>query len=234
MIRKIPAGDRHFADMGWLRTHWLFSFGRYFDPENVQFGNLRVFNDDRVAPHTGFKMHDHAEMEIVTIMLAGRLTHQDSTGEPMTIGPHEVQRMTAGTGIRHSEMNQGDEEVHLYQIWFFPWKPGLEPGYEQKRFPAEAFRNALVPLVSGNPADGVISMHAHATVYQGRYQDGESFSYRPDQGRGVFLYVTSGQVNLAGESFGVGDQARMTGETELEFHVAEEAGVILIDVALEQ
>jgi len=234
MIRKIPAGDRHFADMDWLQTHWLFSFSHYFDPENVRFGNLRVFNDDRVAPHTGFRMHDHAEMEIVTIMLDGRLTHRDSTGEPMTIGPHEVQRMTAGTGIRHSEMNHGDEEVHLYQIWFFPWESGLEPGYEQKRFPEERFRNALVPLVSGHPADGVISMHADATVYRGRYEAGQSFPYRPDRGRGVFLYISRGQVDLDGESFGAGDQARITGETDLEFHVTEEAGIVLIDVAIDQ
>ncbi|MEJ2051901.1 MAG: pirin family protein [Calditrichota bacterium] len=234
MIRTIPAADRHFADMGWLKTRWLFSFSHYFDPENVQFGNLRVFNDDRVAPHTGFKMHDHAEMEIVTIMLAGRLTHQDSTGEPMTIGPHEVQRMTAGTGIRHSEMNHGDQEVHLYQIWFFPRESHLDPGYEQKRFPEKIFNNSLVPLVSGAPGDDVISMQADATVYRGRYAPGESFTYRPNKGRGVFLYITTGILNTGDQSFEAGDQARIAGEMNLELKAEEDADFILIDVSLER
>lgn len=129
MIKIIPKGKRHFSDFGWLKTYWLFSFSDYFDPDNTRFGALRVFNDDIVAPGTGFPTHPHREMEIITIVLEGEITHKDSMGNKMVIRAGDVQRMSAGTGIIHSEFNLGDEPVHFYQIWIYPDEAELQPGY---------------------------------------------------------------------------------------------------------
>ena len=231
MIQKIPASDRHYQSLGWLKTYWLFSFGRYFDPENVRFGNLRVFNDDRILPHTGFDTHAHSEMEIVTIVLEGELTHKDSSGGEGTIGPGEVQRMSAGTGIRHSEKNEGDEEVHLYQIWFFPDEEGLEPGYEQKRFPLEAHTERLKPLVQPGGEDGTVSIHAGIRIYQGNLDSGEVLDYEVPEDRGAFIYLTTGEVNIGDLSFGAGDQARVPGPDSLHISGEKESSFILIDVS---
>ena len=162
----IKANQRHFSDFGWLQTHWLFSFANYFDPRNIQFGALRVFNDDLVAPGTGFPTHPHEEMEIVTIVLDGEMTHADSMGNNAVIRTGDVQRMSAGTGLTHSEFNLASQPVHFYQIWIFPDEAGLRPTYDQKSFHPDAWRNRLLPLASGQHLPGTVSFHTDATIYR--------------------------------------------------------------------
>jgi len=231
MINKIPADNRHHQDLGWLRTHWLFSFGKYFDPENVQFGNLRVFNDDFIRPHTGFKPHAHSEMEIVTIVLEGELTHEDSMGNNITIGPGEVQRMSAGTGIRHSEKNDGDEWLNLYQIWFFPDEEGLTPSYDQKQFQLTGNSQSLTALVTPEGADGSVSIHADASIHRGRLGNGETLEYPVEHNRGVFIYLTEGALRINNTDFRQNDQARISEEDSLQLQATESVSFVLIDVA---
>ncbi len=149
MIHTIPAAERHSADHGWLKPTWLFSFADYYDEDNLQFGTLRVFNDDVIAAGTGFGMHGHRDMEIVTVVLDGAVTHQDSMGNKTTIKAGEVQRMSAGTGVMHSEHNRGTGPLHLYQVWFPPRKTGMKPDYEQRDYSAVPRINRLLPVVSG-------------------------------------------------------------------------------------
>ncbi|HKJ68623.1 MAG TPA: pirin family protein [bacterium] len=233
MIQRIPAQDRHYKDMGWLKTYWLFSFGDYLDPANMQFGNLRVFNDDFVKAHTGFKTHQHAEMEIVTLVMSGELTHEDSTGSSGTISPGEVQRMTAGTGIRHSEMNHGDEPVNLCQIWFLPDQSGLEPGYVQQNFRERLASNALIPVVSGGNHSEALSIHADITLWIGDFEGGHSSIYEPGSGRGVFVYVIRGKMKVNDTTLEQFDQARITEEQEVRLDAAEPVHFICIETKLE-
>src|SRR5210317_1860784 len=146
MIEIIKADERHFSDFGWLKTYWLFSFSNYFDPHNIQFGALRVFNDDVVEPGTGFPTHPHEEMEIVTVVLDGEITHEDSMGNKSVIRKGDVQRMSAGTGLTHSEFNLADKPVHFYQIWILPDQRGLSPSYDQKRFDTGLVKNRVYPV----------------------------------------------------------------------------------------
>jgi redox-sensitive bicupin YhaK (pirin superfamily) len=148
MIQVIRASERHFTDYNWLQTYWLFSFADYYDPDNIQFGALRVVNDDVVQPHKGFGTHPHEEMEIITIVLEGEVTHADSLGTKAVIRAGDVQRMSAGTGIRHSEFNLGDVPAHFYQIWLYPDTRGVEPGYGQQSFAAADRTNRLLPVAS--------------------------------------------------------------------------------------
>ena len=228
----IRADERHYSDMGWLRTYWLFSFSNYFDPDNVQFGNLRVFNDDWVAPHSGFPTHSHSEMEIVTIILEGTLTHEDSTGSTIHIGPGEVQRMSAGTGIQHSEMNKGDDPVSFYQIWFLPEESILEPGYKQMKFDVDSFRNKLKPIVSGDGQSDILHIAADATIYRSRLDEGQELEHNIEKERGAFLYITEGSLRINGDTLNAKDQARIPGEMSLEMSAAEETQLLLIDVSL--
>src|SRR5512139_2308538 len=166
MIQIIPADKRHFSDFGWLKTYWLFSFSNYYDPSNIQFGALRVFNDDVVAPGAGFPTHPHEEMEIVTIPLQGEMTHEDSMGNKGVIKANDVQRMSAGTGLTHSEFNLADKPVHFYQIWIFPDSKGLNPTYDQRSFSPVTFRNRLVPVASGQGIPETVTFHTDATIYR--------------------------------------------------------------------
>ena len=156
MITKISSSSRHHADHGWLSTYFLFSFAEYYDPQNLEFGNLRVFNDDTIAPHSGFSEHDHDNMEIVTIVHEGTLTHRDSMGSVGAISAGEVQYMSAGTGVTHAEMNDGGVPVHLFQIWLYPNEKNAAPRYEQKRFlkpfPQQQYRLPLMDAQSFVPA----------------------------------------------------------------------------------
>lgn len=166
MIDIIKADQRHFSDFGWLQTYWLFSFSDYYDPHNIQFGALRVFNDDVVAPETGFPTHPHEEMEIVTLVLEGEMTHQDSMGNKTVIKAGDVQRMSAGTGLTHSEFNLTDKPVHFHQIWIYPDTKGLAPSYDQESFDAEAWANRLLAVASGQGIDGAVTFHTDATIYR--------------------------------------------------------------------
>ncbi|HJQ27355.1 MAG TPA: pirin family protein [Blastocatellia bacterium] len=232
MIQTIKADERHFSDFGWLKTYWLFSFDTYYDPANVQFGALRVFNDDVVAAQSGFPTHGHREMEIVTIVLRGEVTHKDSMGNHTTIGAGEVQRMSAGTGITHSEYNLKDEPVHFYQIWILPGERRLQPSYDQKRFGTEARRNRLLAVASGQTADGAVTMHTDATIYMADFDAGQASDYELAEGRGAFIYVTEGRLQVNGTQLAAKEQARITGERRLQLSADDQASFIFIDVPL--
>ncbi len=230
-MQVIRAEDRFHLESDWLSAYWLFSFDRYYDPNNVTFGPLRVFNHDTVAGGGGFPTHPHREMEIVTYVLDGELRHKDSTGGAGMIRAGEVQRMTAGTGVAHSEFNPSETEiVRLLQMWVLPERPGLTPSYEQKRFTTEQRTGALLPIASGQDAPGVVKIHQDVTFYVSRLRAGDSVAHELKPERRAFFYVIDGEVTLNGERLGAGDQARVTDVTKLEIAGARESEVILINL----
>ena len=230
MIQTIRASERHFSDFGWLKTYWLFSFDHYHDPANVQFGSLRVFNDDVVAPNNGFPTHPHREMEIITTVLAGEVTHEDSMGNRTVIKAGEVQRMSAGTGITHSEYNLGDTPVHLYQIWIIPDERRLKPSYDQRSFSAEARKNRLLPVASGQGLPDVVTLHTDSTIYLADFEAGHSAELPVKDSRGVFVYVSSGDLGIDGERLATKDQARIKNVGALKLEAYDDTSFILIDV----
>jgi quercetin 2,3-dioxygenase len=230
-MQIIKAKDRFHLESDWLSAYWLFSFDRYYDPNNVTFGPLRVFNHDTVEGGGGFPTHPHREMEIVTYVLEGALRHKDSTGGAGLIRAGEVQRMTAGTGVAHSEFNFSEEApVKLLQMWVLPERAGLTPSYEQKRFTTEQRAGALLPIASGQDAPGAVKIHQDATFYVSRLREGDRVAHRLKPGRRAFFYVIDGEVTLNGERLGAGDQARVTDVTELDIAGEREGEVILIDL----
>lgn len=230
MIKIISKKERNFNDFGWLKTYWLFSFADYFDPENIQFGALRVFNDDIVEPGQGFGTHPHKEMEIVTIVFHGEITHEDSMRNKAIIKAGEVQRMSAGTGITHSEFNFGSDPAHFFQIWILPDVAQLKPSYEQKQFSFESTKNGLLPLVSGKGMPETVSIHADVTFYRGNLEPGKSAGYSMEENRRVFVYVTDGAMDIQGQSLHTNDQARIDLEENLIFTGTSPAEFLLIDV----
>jgi redox-sensitive bicupin YhaK (pirin superfamily) len=230
-MQIIKAKDRFHLESDWLSAYWLFSFDRYYDPNNVTFGPLRVFNHDTVAGGGGFPTHPHREMEIVTYVLEGALRHKDSTGGAGLIRAGEVQRMTAGTGVAHSEFNFSEEApVKLLQMWVLPERAGLTPSYEQKQFTSEQRAGELLPIASGQGAPGAVKIHQDATFYVSRLRAGDRVGLRLKPGRRAFFYVIDGEVTLNGERLGAGDQARVTDVTELDIAGEREGEVILIDL----
>ncbi|HEU4535537.1 MAG TPA: pirin family protein [Polyangiaceae bacterium] len=200
------AGERGVANHGWLRSRHTFSFGGYYDPSWSGFRNLRVINDDRVDPAQGFPTHPHRDMEIVSYVLEGALEHKDSMGTGSVIRPGDVQRMSAGTGVRHSEYNASrDEPVHFLQIWIMPDKTGIAPGYEQKSFPPAARAGKLVVVASKDGREGSVTVHADALLYAGVFADGERTTYEVAAGRHVWLHVAKGSVRVAGVRLEAGD-----------------------------
>ena len=230
MIEIIKADQRHFSDFDWLKTYWLFSFSSYYDPHNIQFGALRVFNDDVVAPGTGFPTHPHEEMEIVTIVLAGEMTHEDSMGNRTVIKAGDVQRMSAGTGLTHSEFNLGKDPVHFYQIWIYPDQNGLQPTYDQKTFKDQDWSNCLLPVASGQSIENAVSFHTAATIYRCKIEAGRSVTHVPEKGRRLFVYLTDGQITVNAHVLNAKDQARMDTHGPVEFAGHKESEFILIDV----
>ncbi len=227
----IKADQRHFSNQGWLKTYWLFSFSNYYDPENIQFGALRVFNDDVVVGDgEGFPMHPHQEMEIITLVLDGEITHEDSMGNKTVIRPGEVQRLSAGTGITHSEFNLGKVPVHLYQIWILPGQKRLKPSYDQKRFDPEQWHNHLLPVASGQKLDGSVSFHADATIYRCRLDSGKNISLPLRDNRGIFIYPASGELSVNGENLRAHDQARIGSGKTVNLGAVQTTEFILIDV----
>lgn len=215
MIELIPAERRHVRDFGWLKTYWLFSFDDYHDPHNLKFSSLRVFNDDIIAPHSGFPLHAHKEMEIVTVMLAGELTHEDSLGNRATIRAGDIQRMTAGRGIRHSEFNHGDAPVHLYQLWFEPRTPGLRSDFQEYNFLDSAGGSSFQALVSGcEEIQAPLQINADVVVYRHVFGPGETM-IRPCQRRSLFCYLTAGSLVVRGATVEAGDQLRITEEDQI-------------------
>lgn len=232
MFKKIDAAKRYFSDFGWLKTFWLFSFSNYYDPDNIQFGGLRVYNDDVVLAGKGFGTHPHENMEIITVVLKGAVTHKDSMGNATTIRENEVQRMSAGTGITHSEYNDGTEPVHFHQIWFLPEHEGVEPSYEQKEFDPASWKNTLFPIASGQGIEGAVSFGSKADLYRCALDAGKKVTYDVTDDRKVFLYVISGHVSVNGEhELAQNDQLRIDLETHLEITASEDADFTLIDAA---
>ena len=230
MMRIIRANERHFADYGWLQTYWLFSFAEYYDPENIQFGALRVVNDDVVQPHKGFGRHAHDEMEIITIVLEGEVTHEDSIGTKAVIRAGDVQRMSAGTGIQHSEFNLGDVPTHFYQIWIYPDESGIEPGYGQKSFAAVSRTNRLLPVASGQGLPDVVTFHTDATIYVAELEANHSLTHTTDGSRRVFIYVTDGDLEVGEEQLHTKDQVRIDPEGPITLTAQSDTSLLLIDV----
>jgi redox-sensitive bicupin YhaK (pirin superfamily) len=230
MVKIIPAHKRHFSDYGWLKTFWLFSFSDYYDPENIQFGALRVFNDDIVETGTGFPTHPHREMEIVTIVLSGEMTHEDSMGNKSVIKEGDVQSMSAGTGLTHSEYNLADEPVHFYQIWIYPDKSELKPSYDQRRYSPSEWKNKIFPVASGQKMPDTVTFHTDGTIYRGNFDRDLTFDFTTHNYRRIFLYITEGYLEINNVKLGSRDQARIDLEEILSFKFYENTEFILIDV----
>ncbi|MDX2029621.1 MAG: pirin family protein [Blastocatellia bacterium] len=227
----IRAKERFHLESDWLSAYWLFSFDRYYDPKNMMFGPLRVFNHDTVQPGAGFPTHPHREMEIVTYVLEGALQHKDSTGGRGLIQAGEVQRMTAGTGVAHSEFNASEsDEVRLLQMWVLPERAGLTPSYEQKQFTTEARTGALLPIASGQDAPGAVKVHQDVTFYVSRLRAGDRVAHELRPGRRAFLYVMEGEIAVNGEPLAAGDQARIMADGALDIAGRGESELILIDL----
>jgi redox-sensitive bicupin YhaK (pirin superfamily) len=232
MIRIRRSADRGHLDYGWLDTHHTFSFGEYDDPAHRGFRQLRVINEDTVAPGVGFPPHGHRDMEILTYVLSGAVEHQDSMGNRAVIRPGEVQRMTAGRGVTHSEMNPSPgEPLHLLQIWIHPDRRGLEPGYEQRPFPAEARRGRLQVVASPDGRDGSLTIHQDASLYAGALAEGDEVEHALAPGRHAWVQVTRGSVSLNGESLEAGDGAALSDEPAARLRGRSDAEVLVFDLA---
>src|SRR5262245_48710532 len=216
MIRIRRAEERGHFDHGWLDTYHTFSFADYYDPEHMSFRALRVINEDRVEPGQGFGMHGHRDMEIVTYILEGALQHKDSLGGGAVLRPGELQRITAGTGVLHSEFNPSrGEPVHLYQIWLLPERRGLTPGYEQKAFPAEGKDGRWQLVASRDGREGSLTVHQDVSLSLAALEAGQELGYRLPVGRNAWLQVTRGAVTVNGQELSAGDALAATAEPEL-------------------
>jgi quercetin 2,3-dioxygenase len=231
MINVRKAAERGNFDFGWLDTRHTFSFGEYYDPRNMGFRALRVINEDHVRAGHGFPTHPHRDMEIITYVLEGALEHRDSMGNGTVIRPGEVQRMSAGTGVRHSEKNSStDEDVHLLQIWIIPAEEGLPPSYEQKMFEAGEKRGRLRLIASGDGRDGSVTIHQDADLYATLLEEGQEVSHTLAAGRHAWAQVARGEVELNGQLLSQGDGAAVSGETQLRIAGREASELLLFDL----
>jgi len=237
VIQVIPSNKRYHFETDWLSTYWHFSFDHYHDPANVSFGPLRVFNNDIIRPAGGFPMHGHREMEIVTYVIEGELEHRDSMGNVGQIRPGEIQRMSAGTGVRHSEYNASEEKpLHLIQLWILPAVKGLEPSWEQHRFPLEARTGKLLAVAvpvdaAGKAENGAVHIHQDASIYTSLLKPGQSVAHALDRDRRAYLFVISGELAVNGEKLGAGDQARIIETEALKLAAGSKAAdFLLIDL----
>jgi hypothetical protein len=225
------SNERGYADHGWLKSFHTFSFADYFDPRHVEFGPLRVINEDRVQAGEGFGTHGHRDMEIISYVLGGELAHKDSMGNGSTIRPGDVQRMSAGTGVRHSEFNPSSSApVHFLQIWIQPAERGIEPGYEEKRFAPEEKRGRLRLIVSPDRADGSLLIHQDARIYAGSFSGDERGGLEVASGRRIYVHVARGALTANGVALGAGDALKITGESTLILGDAHEAEVLVFDL----
>lgn len=232
MIQIRKAGDRGAFDHGWLDTRHTFSFAGYYDPAQRGFRSLRVMNEDRVAPGQGFGTHGHRDMEIVSYVLDGALEHRDSMGNGSVLRRGMFQRMTAGTGVEHSEFNHSSAEpVHFYQIWLLPERAGLAPGYEEMALTNGSADNRLKLVAAHAPHDGALKIHQDAAIYLGRLDADTRVSHELAADRHAWLQVLRGEVELNGQPLAAGDGAAIAEETNLEIAAATEAEVLLFDLA---
>ena len=217
--------------MGWLQTHWHFSFSDYFDPQNMNWGSLRVFNDDIVQGGGGFGMHPHRDIEIVTYVVDGQLEHQDQLGNRGIVHPGEVQVMSAGSGITHAEYNQSkDHPVHFMQLWIMPRHKKNPPRWEQKQFTPAQRRGRLLPVVSGGNVDGTLVIDQDATIFVSSLASGQTVTHNAASDRYGYLFVIQGTVILNGQKLNPGDQARIEDETRLEITADDDAELIFLDL----
>lgn len=231
MIQIRKSEERGHADHGWLNTRFTFSFADYYDPKHVQFRTLRVMNDDRVAGGGGFPTHPHRDMEIVTYVLEGALQHRDSMGNGSLIRPGDVQYMSAGTGVMHSEFNASEKEpVHLYQIWMFPDKQGYKPTYDQKNFSEEERRGKLRLLASPDGKNGSVKIRQDNSLYATILESGQSVKHELRPERHAYVQVARGSVKLNGKELSEGDGAAISDEKTLELTGVEQAEVLVFDL----
>ncbi|MGE0156345.1 MAG: pirin family protein [Geobacter sp.] len=232
MIRLRKSNERGHADHGWLDTRHTFSFADYYDPQQMGFRALRVINEDRVQPKAGFPTHPHRDMEIITYVLEGALEHKDSMGNGSVIRPGEVQRMSAGTGITHSEFNHsGTELVHFLQIWIVPEQKGVNPGYEQQAFSDAEKLNRLRLIASRDGREGSVAINQDVNLYAALLEPGAALTYAMPAGRHVWLQVARGSVELNGHSLAQGDGAAVSDEHQLMLTGREKAELLLFDLA---
>lgn len=230
MIILRPGNERGHANHGWLDSYHTFSFANYYDPRHMGVSRLRVINDDTVAPGAGFGTHGHADMEIISYVLSGALAHKDSMGHGSIIRPGDVQRMSAGKGIRHSEFNASREEpVNFLQIWILPNVSGIEPSYEQKNF-ADELTGRLRLVASPDGQDASLNLHQDAYMFAGKPQDGETLSHTLAANRTVYIHVAKGQLELNGFSMAAGDGASITDEPIITLMGKDNAEVLLFDL----
>ena len=232
MLVHRPAAARGHANHGWLDSWHTFSFADYYDPQHMGFRALRVINEDFVNPGRGFGTHHHEDMEIITYVLEGELAHKDSLGNGAAIRPGEVQRMSAGTGIDHSEFNHSkDALVHLLQIWILPERRGLTPSYEQKVFPIEQTQNGLLLVAARDGRDGAVTVHQDVALYAGKLAAGARIEHALAPGRHAWLQVARGSVEVSGQKLRAGDGLAASDEAKLAISANEDAEVLLFDLA---
>jgi hypothetical protein len=231
MIEIRKSNARGVGRHGWLTSHHTFSFANYYDPKQMGFRSLRVINEDTVAPGRGFGAHQHDNMEIVSIVMQGALAHRDSTGGDGVLRRGEVQRMSAGTGVVHSEFNGSDAEpVHFFQIWIMPERDGITPGYEQKLFPDEERRNRLRLVVSPDATDGALKIHQDARLYASILDEGQRVEHPLSAGRGAWIQVARGSVEVNGKTLEQGDGAAIEDEAALGIVARSESEFLLFDL----
>jgi quercetin 2,3-dioxygenase len=225
------SGERGHADHGWLKSFHSFSFADYFDPEHVEFGPLRVINEDRVAQGAGFGTHGHRDMEIISYVLDGELAHKDSMGNGSTLRPGDVQRMSAGRGVLHSEFNPSDSRpVHFLQIWIQPNEQGVVPSYEEKAFPAADKQGRLRLIASPDRADGSVLIHQNARVYAGLFDPGQSATLEVQAGRRLYVHVAQGKIAANEVPLEAGDALKLTDTTSLRLQEGKGAEVLVFDL----
>ena len=232
MLTLRKSQDRGHADHGWLKSRHSFSFADYHDPAHLRWGNLRVINEDVVAPGRGFATHGHRDMEIISYVVSGTLAHQDSLGNGTAIPAGDVQRMSAGRGVTHSEFNPAtDATTHFLQIWIEPSARGLDPGYEQKTFSGTEKRATLRLIASPDGAEGAVTLHADARLYAGLFDRDDRFNLPLDPARKAYVHVVRGRLSVNGQALAAGDAAKLADESLLTLSDAEAAEVLVFDLA---
>jgi redox-sensitive bicupin YhaK (pirin superfamily) len=228
------AESRGKSELGWLHSRFSFSFAKYYDPDKMGFGLLRVLNDDIVEPGSGFGTHPHQNMEIITIILEGTLQHKDNMGSGSIIGEGEVQVMSAGTGVTHSEINpSSDEKVNLFQIWIFPKEQNITPRYDQKKFTLEERKNNLQTVASGFKTNGALYIHQNAAITLGNIENGKKIKYKNFKPRnGSYLLVIKGKINLLGEELSTRDAIGIWEENQIEISAEDDTDLIIVEVPM--
>ena len=232
MLTLRKSGERGYADHGWLKSYHSFSFAGYYDPEHMAWGNLRVINEDRIAPGTGFGTHGHRDMEIVSYVLSGNLAHKDTMGNVKGIPPGDVQRMSAGTGVQHSEFNHApNATTHFLQIWIAPDVSGITPSYEQKTFADAQKRGKLRLVASKEGAEASVTLHADASMYAGLFDGAEAASLELNPARKAYVHLVRGQLDVNGQKLVAGDAALIQAESKLTLVAGKDAEVLVFDLA---